>query len=71
MENVGISYDHLEYFTAIWYNLWPFGIVCRHLVNFFQIWYVWKKNLAHLLKTKVRVGGQFGAIHGLRFNGRR
>jgi hypothetical protein len=20
-ENVGIFYDHLEYFTAIWYNL--------------------------------------------------
>jgi hypothetical protein len=26
MENVGRFYDHLEYFTAIWYNLWPFGI---------------------------------------------
>jgi hypothetical protein len=24
----------LEYFTAIWYNLWPFGIVCSHLVYF-------------------------------------
>jgi hypothetical protein len=24
MENVGVFYDHLEYFTAIWYNLWPF-----------------------------------------------
>jgi hypothetical protein len=23
----GIFYDHLEYFMAIWYNLWPFGIV--------------------------------------------
>jgi hypothetical protein len=28
MVNVGIFYDHLEYFMAIWYNLWPFGIVC-------------------------------------------
>jgi hypothetical protein len=34
MENVSIFYDHLEYFTAIWYNLWPFGIVCGHLVYF-------------------------------------
>jgi hypothetical protein len=34
MENVGLFYDHLEYFTAIWYNLWPFGIVCGHLVYF-------------------------------------
>jgi hypothetical protein len=30
MENVVIFYDHLEHFTAIWYNLWPFGIVCCH-----------------------------------------
>jgi hypothetical protein len=24
----------LESFTAIWYNLWPFGIVCGQLVYF-------------------------------------
>jgi hypothetical protein len=48
MKNVVIFYDHLEYFTAIWYNLLPFGIVCGHLV--FTFWYVWtKKNLATLL----------------------
>jgi hypothetical protein len=29
-ENVGV----LEYFTAICHNLWPFGIVCYHLVHF-------------------------------------
>jgi hypothetical protein len=41
MENV-IFYDHLEYFTAIWYNLWSFGI-------FYTFWYAWiKKNLATL-----------------------
>jgi hypothetical protein len=28
MENVGTSYEQLEYFTAIWYNSWPFGIIC-------------------------------------------
>jgi hypothetical protein len=33
MENVGIFYDNMVYFTAIWYILWPFGIVC---VN----WYI-------------------------------
>jgi hypothetical protein len=32
MKNVGIIYDYLEYLTAIWYTLWPFGIVCGHLV---------------------------------------
>jgi hypothetical protein len=26
MVNVGMFFDHSEYFTAIWYNLWPFGI---------------------------------------------
>jgi hypothetical protein len=34
MVNVGIIYDHLEYFRAIWYNLRPFGIVCGHLLYF-------------------------------------
>jgi hypothetical protein len=27
MENDGIFYDHLEYFTVIWYILWQFGNV--------------------------------------------
>jgi hypothetical protein len=26
MENVGIFYDHLEYFTAIWCNLWSLSL---------------------------------------------
>jgi hypothetical protein len=34
MVNVGIFYDHLEYCMAIRYNLWPFGIVCGHLLYF-------------------------------------
>jgi hypothetical protein len=34
IENVVTFYDHLEYFTAIWHNLQPFGIVCGHLVYF-------------------------------------
>jgi hypothetical protein len=36
MENVVMLYDHLEYFTAIWNNLWPFGIVCSYLVHFYR-----------------------------------
>jgi hypothetical protein len=32
IENVVIFYDLLEYFTAIWYNLQPFGTVCGHIV---------------------------------------
>jgi hypothetical protein len=34
MVNVGIFYDHLDKFMAIWYNLWPFGIVCGHLLYY-------------------------------------
>jgi hypothetical protein len=42
MVNVGIFYDHLVKFMAIWYSLWS-------SVIFFPIWYVWiKKNLATL-----------------------
>jgi hypothetical protein len=37
MENVVIFFDHLEYFAAIWYNIWPFGIVCGHLVYFYVL----------------------------------
>jgi hypothetical protein len=47
MVNVGILCDHLEYFMAIWYNLWPFWYSLWSLVIFFPFWYVWtKKNLA-------------------------
>jgi hypothetical protein len=34
MEHVVIFYDHLEHLTYIWYNQWPFGIVCGPLVHF-------------------------------------
>jgi hypothetical protein len=50
MENVVIFYDNLEYFMAIWHNVWQFGIVCDYLVYFFPFWYVWTKaNLATML----------------------
>jgi hypothetical protein len=50
MEKVGIFYDHLEYFTVIWYILGPFGIVPMWPFGiFFPFWYVeTKKNLATL-----------------------
>jgi hypothetical protein len=37
MEDVGIIYGHSEYFAAICYNLWLFGIVCGHFGVFFPI----------------------------------
>jgi hypothetical protein len=33
MEKVGIFYRYLEYITAIWHILWPFG-------NLATIWYI-------------------------------
>jgi hypothetical protein len=45
MENVSIFYDYLEHFTAIW----PFGIVCGHLVYFSILVCLPKKNLATLV----------------------
>jgi hypothetical protein len=42
-KNVDIFYGNLEYFTDIWYNLQPFGMVCGHLVHFSE------KNLATLV----------------------
>jgi hypothetical protein len=52
MVNAGIFNDHLECFIFVWYNSWPFGIVCGHLVYFFQfgvfgprkIWQPWTQD---------------------------
>jgi hypothetical protein len=32
-------FGNLVYFTAIWYILWPFGLICGHLIYFVAIWY--------------------------------
>jgi hypothetical protein len=34
MENVGIFYGRLVYLVAVWYSLWPFGIVYGRLLYF-------------------------------------
>jgi hypothetical protein len=39
MENLGIFYEHLVYFTAIGNILWPFGIFPGYLVCFSPFWY--------------------------------
>jgi hypothetical protein len=36
MENAGMFNGHLEYFTVIWYTLWPFG-------NVVIIWYIFPR----------------------------
>jgi hypothetical protein len=38
-ENLGTFYDHLVYFIAIGNILWPFDILCGHLVYFSPFWY--------------------------------
>jgi hypothetical protein len=40
MENDGIFYVNLVYFTAIGNTLWPFGIFWGHLIYFSPFWYV-------------------------------
>jgi hypothetical protein len=40
MEDVGIFYGLLVYFTAIWYILWPFGILVGYWVYFLPFGYV-------------------------------
>jgi hypothetical protein len=48
---------------AIWYNLWPFGIVCGHLLYFSQfgmfgpkkIWQPWFKSNVEASPLKVGV----------------
>jgi hypothetical protein len=42
MENAGIFYGHLEYFTVIWYLLWPFGNVVVNWYTYFpSFWYMY------------------------------
>jgi hypothetical protein len=40
MEDVVEFFCHLANFPAVWYILWPFGIVCGHLVYFPPFLYV-------------------------------
>jgi hypothetical protein len=68
MVNVGIFYVHLDYFMSIWYNLWPFGVVCGHLLIFSQfgmfeprkIWQHWKL-LQNLFKIEANFRSTFFA----------
>jgi hypothetical protein len=36
-KNIDMFYGTLEYFMAIWYFLWSFGIFCGHLVYIFLV----------------------------------
>jgi hypothetical protein len=41
MEDVGIFYGHIVYFTTKWYILWAFGTFGGYLVHLVVIWYIW------------------------------
>jgi hypothetical protein len=45
IENLGVFYDHLVYFTAIGNILLPFGIFCCNLVYFPAFWYFGPRNI--------------------------
>jgi hypothetical protein len=50
MEDVGIFYVHVVYFTAKWYKLWPFGTFCALFGIFFPVLIgCTEKNLATLI----------------------
>jgi hypothetical protein len=51
--NVGIFYDHLEYYMAIWYNLWASGIVCGHLLYFSQFGMFGPRKIWQLCSTDI------------------
>jgi hypothetical protein len=39
----------LVYYVAIWYIMWPFGILCGHLVYYVAIWYImWPFGILHM-----------------------
>jgi hypothetical protein len=59
MENVVIFYERLVYFSAIWHNLWLFGIVYGRLVYFSQFGMFGRKNLATLIRWSIHENPNF------------
>jgi hypothetical protein len=46
MGNAGIFYGHLEYFTAIWLIIWPFGTVVVNWYTYFpSLWYIMSRKI--------------------------
>jgi hypothetical protein len=55
MDNVGIFYIHLVYFTALWYILWQFGTICGYLVYFSMFLYVVPRKIWQYWKYLLRL----------------
>jgi hypothetical protein len=48
-----LKWTLLVYFTVVWYNLCPFGIVCGHLVYFSRFsMFGPRKNMATLINSR-------------------
>jgi hypothetical protein len=61
MEDVGIVYGHLVYFTDNWKIVWPFGIFYTQFVNFMAIWSI-RKFYGHLVYFMCTQSVNFMAI---------
>jgi hypothetical protein len=49
---IGLFYDYLVYFVAIWYILWPFGIFCGHLAYLLYVHLVYFSRFGMLDQEK-------------------
>jgi hypothetical protein len=75
MEDVGKFYGHFVYFTAIWYTLWPFGIICGHFGIHFPFWCVaprkiWQpciQHQSHVSCEQTLSDSQWGRTRQMRF----
>jgi hypothetical protein len=63
MENLGIFFDHLVYFTAIGNILWPFGIFCGNLVYFSPFWYFGPRKIWHTWSRANQIKSISGKSH--------
>jgi hypothetical protein len=56
--------SHFEYFTTIWYILWPFGIFNGNLVYFMAAWYILPR-FGILFKKSGNPASDSGRVHRL------
>jgi hypothetical protein len=55
MEDVGIFYDHLVNFPAIWHILSPFGMFPSVLVHFYPFWNVLPRKSGNPAPRQARI----------------
>jgi hypothetical protein len=55
MKDVVIFYDHLVYFKAIWYSLWPVCIFCGKLVYFSRFGIMYKEKSGNPAELREKI----------------